>query len=467
MSSSVGSFNALWLLVGVPFIAYALFLLIRGLRGRIVDDHPHCARCGYDLFGNPAAQKCSECGAELSAESSTRIGHREREWASIAVGVVLLMLTTLALGYVVFEITRAADWNRVKPAGWLQREAFGTDRRQSQAAWGELTRRVTIGHLSDRRASDLVDWVLANQADRQVGWCGEWGDFVEALHDRSRLEEQRWKAYLEQSSIFDLTIRRRIRLGATIPVHISGEFRLGSSYEVRMDEGLWHFGPWQETRDGTYDPRSGCFQVWSQSRWLRFSNFTRGPVPPGRYPVQTSIHLAAAKRQRAITGPPIHSDEAPMHSWDVTLQSDVEVVPEDQPTVTLVDDPQMASQMRALLQADPFKTRPAVLGFAGQATTCLACKVYAVGSPVEFAFSASIRKADGVEQHVGRFTSSDMDFGHSFILAYIPETPDADLPASLTLILRPSIEAAEETIDIERIWRGTIEIPDVPVEQDP
>jgi len=34
--------------------AVGLALLLFGLRGRRVGDHPHCWRCGFDLFGKPA-----------------------------------------------------------------------------------------------------------------------------------------------------------------------------------------------------------------------------------------------------------------------------------------------------------------------------------------------------------------------------------------------------------------------------
>src|SRR5688500_20118731 len=55
-----------WVAVLVPLLAGMLFVRL-GLRGKRVDDHPLCRRCGLDLFGLPeGATKCSECGADLS-----------------------------------------------------------------------------------------------------------------------------------------------------------------------------------------------------------------------------------------------------------------------------------------------------------------------------------------------------------------------------------------------------------------
>jgi hypothetical protein len=52
-------------LSGGLFIAGAALLFV-GLRGRRLDDHPLCRRCGFDVFGTPEPQTaCPECGADL------------------------------------------------------------------------------------------------------------------------------------------------------------------------------------------------------------------------------------------------------------------------------------------------------------------------------------------------------------------------------------------------------------------
>jgi hypothetical protein len=60
-------------------LAIALFLggislVARGLRGRRIDDHPLCERCGFDLTGKPQGSDiCSECGAELSGSCASTL----------------------------------------------------------------------------------------------------------------------------------------------------------------------------------------------------------------------------------------------------------------------------------------------------------------------------------------------------------------------------------------------------------
>ena len=64
---------ALLLLAAAVAVA-GLALAAIGLRGRRVDAHPHCRRCGYDLAGTPDATVCTECGRDLTAERRHR-GH--------------------------------------------------------------------------------------------------------------------------------------------------------------------------------------------------------------------------------------------------------------------------------------------------------------------------------------------------------------------------------------------------------
>lgn len=73
------------LLVGLATIAL-------GWRGRVIDDHPHCRGCGFDLFKlYPAAATCPECGRALHRHGAVRIGGRAKRRGVIAAGAVLLV----------------------------------------------------------------------------------------------------------------------------------------------------------------------------------------------------------------------------------------------------------------------------------------------------------------------------------------------------------------------------------------
>src|SRR5437867_4481083 len=77
-----------WLQITLALLAAALLWL--GVRGRAVDDHPHCRRCGYDLFGlaaGGAGGVCPECGANLRQRGAVRVGVRRRRRGLIALAI--------------------------------------------------------------------------------------------------------------------------------------------------------------------------------------------------------------------------------------------------------------------------------------------------------------------------------------------------------------------------------------------
>src|SRR5688500_6972626 len=81
------------LAAGVGFV-----LAWAGWRGRRVNNHPLCRRCGFDLTGRPPdSARCAECGADLSDRCAIRVGQRECRRRPLAAGVVLILLTLAPL----------------------------------------------------------------------------------------------------------------------------------------------------------------------------------------------------------------------------------------------------------------------------------------------------------------------------------------------------------------------------------
>lgn len=81
--------------------AVAIIMLLAGLRGRKLDEHPVCRGCGFYLVGMyPGGERCPECGKALD-ERSVRIGRRERRRALMIGGAILataMLLPLIGLG---------------------------------------------------------------------------------------------------------------------------------------------------------------------------------------------------------------------------------------------------------------------------------------------------------------------------------------------------------------------------------
>jgi len=73
------SLESIITLVAAVTCALALLTIAFAWRGRRIDDHPLCHRCGFDLFNLPdSVTNCPECGNLFRQPRATRIGHRPR-----------------------------------------------------------------------------------------------------------------------------------------------------------------------------------------------------------------------------------------------------------------------------------------------------------------------------------------------------------------------------------------------------
>src|SRR4051812_5753200 len=112
-----------FVLVPLAVTAAAAGLVVVAVRGRRVDDHPLCRRCGFDLFGKPAdSARCAECGADLTGRRAVRVGRRQPRWRLAALAAVVLALSAGGGGVAGWARVKGVDPNRYKPSWWLSKE---------------------------------------------------------------------------------------------------------------------------------------------------------------------------------------------------------------------------------------------------------------------------------------------------------------------------------------------------------
>ncbi|MEZ6241801.1 MAG: hypothetical protein R3B57_02040 [Phycisphaerales bacterium] len=188
-------------------IVAGLVLLIVGLRGRRVSDHPHCRRCGFDLIGATlrAARPCGpsplcpECGAQLDARvpgskpRPIRRGRRRRRPHFIAIGVILLSFLGVPLA-----LTHTGQWTRFnprKPFGVLQLDIRIGSNTVKRAALAELESRILNSRVSSAEARALADLSLRVQADRSRPWDPGWGNIIAATDQMRFTDPSVFTAY--------------------------------------------------------------------------------------------------------------------------------------------------------------------------------------------------------------------------------------------------------------------------------
>lgn len=142
-----------WLLATCFLVGLAL--IRRGLKGQLVDDHPYCRRCSFDLIGAQSTM-CPECGGNTEEPNSVRIGRRARHRRSMITG---LSLAIGSLTIFVAEQTGALSRggiNQFKPLWLLCREIRSSGPEAALASSQEIMTRIGASGLSASEADTVL-----------------------------------------------------------------------------------------------------------------------------------------------------------------------------------------------------------------------------------------------------------------------------------------------------------------------
>jgi hypothetical protein len=214
-------------------------LLWLGVRGRRLNEHPACRRCGFDLLGVfPGGANCPECGAPLGGRRAVRTGVRQRRRSLVVIGGGLVGVVLLVFATGVWFMFAGPSLNAYKPSFFLVLEGRYSDAAASRAAAKELLSRQTDGSLSDRQVAWAVSGALALQADTESVWVGEWGDLVERARAAGKVSDADYERFLRQSAVLALVARPGAARGETIPLAIGVvEWRCANT--PALDLGVW------------------------------------------------------------------------------------------------------------------------------------------------------------------------------------------------------------------------------------
>ena len=214
-------------------------LLWLGVRGRRLNEHPACRRCGFDLLGVfPGGANCPECGAPLGGRRAVRTGVRQRRRSLVVIGGGLVGVVLLVFATGVWFMFAGPSLNSYKPSFFLVLEGRYSDAAASRAAAKELLSRQTDGSLSDRQAAWAVSGALALQADTESVWVAEWGDLVERARAAGKVCDADYERFMWQSAVLALVARPGAARGETIPLAIGVvEWRCANT--PALDLGVW------------------------------------------------------------------------------------------------------------------------------------------------------------------------------------------------------------------------------------
>lgn len=467
----------LWLPV-IPLLL-GLWLAIRGWRGRRIDDHPLCRRCGYDLIASGlgvegGATKCPECGRDVTAAGSVRIGHRRTSKFALTLGILLLLVGLGGGGGLGYVQARGVNWNPYKPLWLLKREACGSNGTSAQLAVREILGRAQANRLSQSQIDSIVSEALLAQPNPNVKWYTWWGDAIELA----------WQA----GKVSDATIIQYAKNALNVSYAMEFPARMRPARMAMLYVGN------QPARAGSgtsllYEMSTGDVVCDGKTMVLRGEGRSRGNLSSGGYGRSgSSIVLNLSVGHHTLTmhcrvkiwplsaGGPMSgtsmtmsnlglldqtqagNEPAPLAEWDMPLNAEVEIVGPEVELVQRVRDPQLETGIRASFDLRGLRT------LATTAGTMIVLDMSVAGPPMNVAFDVFARAA-GREWLIAECVGE----AGSRTGSARPRTrlPVADFPVDLDevdLIFRPNLRLAEER-GWDRVWDGEMVIGDVRIER--
>ncbi len=422
-----------------------------GWRGRVIDDHPLCRKCGFDLFGRPAgSERCGECGAMLTGPRAIRIGHRQRRGRMLFVAVALLLPAAMILSGLGWATARGIELYPYEPVWLLLRQADEL----KGGAMNELIARLVTKKLSDGQLRSIVDHALAVQADATQSWNSQWMHFLDAAYTAGVMSDAQWQKLWEQTWSVHLLARPTVsRDHPRIAIAAEAQpTRVGTAGDMRFT--LW----WRTRIVNLKVAGIPC----DGSRFDRNSRLNvMGTKGAGGEPIVVELpadKLASLKDSWQIaTGDVEISVYDPVSTqWIIatsklTASTPWQLLPADQPTVKLVHDPAQSAAMQNAftiksLKFDPKSWNGFVLDMQGN-------------SPPVMLISRMIIRNKQKEWPGNVITfSTRTGGGGGYIIKATEFTGD-----TVDVILRPDVNAAADTLNVDAIWGDEIIFKNVKV----
>ncbi len=423
-------------------VLIASVVLAWGLRGKRIGDKPHCRRCGYGLTGL-IAERCPECATAIDA-SSVVYSVRRRRPVPLAIGVVLLILSTASLSTLLYGKSRNINWYTHYPESFLRSLAKMRD----TAAATELARRLQLT-TTPRLPEEFIDFVLEEHASCPTPNAGAWADILASCLNNGWLSDGQMDQFFQHIAPLSLHVRPRMqewdRFVFAVHREARGSRLISTELKMRIDD---------VTADGSQ--RLRCFPRWSSvshaygGKGAVWSSKSGSELVTGDHSITCSITLG-------MFDSGVDPDDAtPLWSHSLTLEAKTVVSPkEDCDPITLVDRPSLAASLHKTMTLESVQIQPR----DDRPDTLSASFSLKEPAPLCLAFDAYVVTEDQ-RIHVGPVSWRKGEDGGEFAHTFRPpfREPLPDLPSEVHVELVASRDAASENIDCYEVWDGTLRL---------
>ncbi|HYE60457.1 MAG TPA: hypothetical protein VD997_00550 [Phycisphaerales bacterium] len=486
-------------LLGVMLLGTLLIVL--GVRGKRLNDHPTCRWCGFDLENiYPANVTCPECGAGLKREKAVRIGQRRKRPVFILSGVLFVLMPLAPIGVVLFASITGTDVNRYKRLGLLLWEVDRVDSKRAALIAGEFFNRLAAANVDIAQEQRILAYTLDRQADPARAWGKEWSDVIDRVRLNGRLMKQDEQRFLSQSVLPKLKARPRVTAGDVFPVGVAHELRAGGDQamasiwlETATINGEKLNRTWPEPGSENIFgaaaapnmPLAHIMIMPQAAAWGMPQNNTsvavfrtKSDLPPGPAVIELEVLVYVEKWTSAVGVMSFGAGKPKPTSprvRKVKLSVPVEVMPAGVASVERVPaSEQLAAELAQKLRPSHFTVNRQLFGSYVHAD-------FSIGDlPVPIVFDVIARThnhVEGVSKEVnlGTLSSGAADFqgyagspwgsdGATRTLWYSGRLPKGK---TIDLVLRPRPELAQRTLDLTRVYEGEVIIRGVQVDGGP
>lgn len=434
-----------WIVIlGAVWLAVGLGLLGVGLFGRRSPLAAVCRRCRFDLTASGDAPVCPECGADVVAPRAVlRHPFIRRRWM-IALGAVLL-LVLFGAGGAAWWVQARPNLNRIKPGWLLVMEAQNAGPPTAVAALTELNARQLASALSSSVTQELITTALDRQADPNAIWLPEWGAFIESARAAGSIDDERWADYVVRAANIRCVARERGHAGGRHTGYIEvGGGRMSQSYRIASLQ-IARLGPLNPTATPQFIPSVS----WGGSSSSSFLE---------TLPEQIGPHTIHVDLQIAVAPFGDYDPASAVGSRTRRFEIPVQVVPPDQPLVTLSRSDALDAAVRRSLKSPEVTVRR-----HGSGGRMISVMFNVNQVPIACAFTTTYRwtNKDGsaheqIEPGPSFRKGASGGYGRGLELRNF----DADM---VDMVLTTDIKVAEADPFIDEIWDGTLEFREVKV----
>ena len=442
-------------------------IVVRGLRGRTVDDHPVCAACSFDLVGlvtrvGPATT-CPECGADVAPDRGVAWGrHARQPWLIAFGGVLVLTAAAVVAGPAVLRANRGT-LIRNAPYWFVKKHALDTRNGVSMEYQLELLRRMNDDLLDSEQIADIAINALSLQPRVDVP-LGHWADLFYKADQAGVVTVPQRQAFLEGSLQLALAARPTVAVGDVMPFQLQGWWRGASflgGFHPRAESVQGVEFTFESLAIGTHSlpvpsrPRSSSWGAgegaeinwgWGWTLETPPVTFSRAEIAPGQYEMSATIRVDWNRLGTWPPGPAAMSASGLRPWWTRVLRAPIQIVPAGSGTIETVTDAALAARYKAMIQPTPyldgtefgFSYGP---GASGGFPEDAAFRVMTpAGSRRETIGSLLCRKN-------GRYYSTS--FNSELVRRIMKRRP-----GEMRIILVPDPDLAKQTTDMTRVYAG-------------